>query len=54
MDNCDHCGKRTDPRSMENVGKKYSVCQACHGYYTPKELLERIRAQERESHGKQS
>jgi len=47
MDSCDSCGKKTDPRSMANVGKKHAVCQGCHGYYSPKELMERIRAQEK-------
>lgn len=43
MESCDCCGKKVDPRSMENVGE-YWVCQACDSYYTEEELIEKIEA----------
>jgi methionyl-tRNA synthetase len=43
---CDCCGKKVDERSMETVetldGKAYFVCQACSGYYTEDELIEKL------------
>ena len=41
MEACDCCGKRVDERSMEFVGKRFFVCQACHGMYDDQELLEK-------------
>lgn len=48
MEQCDCCGRFVDERSMVSVNI-YFVCQACNGYYTEDELLEKI--EEREAEG---
>jgi hypothetical protein len=43
MEHCDCCGMKVDERSMATVGKHF-VCQACAGYYSEQEIMEKIRS----------
>ena len=39
MEACDCCGRRTDERSLKNVGTAL-VCPACYGAYSEEEVQE--------------
>jgi hypothetical protein len=46
MPTCDCCGRRTDERSLIDVGE-YMVCQLCAAYYTTEqEIRDHIASQE--------